>query len=504
MTQADIDNGGVVAPGLAHANTATVVTGEGVSGEVSASVGIVQNPHVVLTKNASVPGGTADAAGEMISYTIAVHNDGNMTLTSPVVSDPSVSGLAPVTSGGFNAGDTDHDGKIDVGETWHYTASHTVTQAEMDAGGSIDNTASVATGQGAMSSDDAPITIEQHPSVTLAKDATVPGGTADTVGEVISYTIDAANNGNVSLTNPAVSDAGVNNLAAVTSGGFNTGDANHDGKLSVGETWHYTASHTVTQADLDAGGSIAITASISTDQGASANDGASVAVEQHPNVTLDKEASVPGGTADTAGEVISYTIDATNNGNVSLTGVTVSDPSVGDLAAVTSGGFNTGDTNTDGKLSVGETWHYTASHTVTQAELDSNGGGDGTIDNTASVTTTQGASANDTASVTVVPPPPTVGISIDDNNSISHLVDPGGDGPSVGDLIQFFFQITNLGNTTLTNVAVSDTLGTSRRRAISKLRSRQVSPGTRHLETRSITTSPRQILAPIMLLTISR
>ena len=85
----------------------------------------------------------------MISYTITVTNDGNMTLTDPVVSDPSVSDLAAVMSGGFNAGDADHGRRFDVGETWQYAASHTVTQAEMDAGGTINNTASVTTGEGA-------------------------------------------------------------------------------------------------------------------------------------------------------------------------------------------------------------------------------------------------------------------------------------------------------------------------------------------------------------------
>ena len=47
------------------------------------------------------------------------------------------------------------------------------------------------------------------------------------------------------------------------------------------------------------------------------------------------------------------------------------------------GTFNSGDTDQDSLLDVGETWQYTASHTVTQAELDTNGGGDGDIDNTA-------------------------------------------------------------------------------------------------------------------------
>jgi uncharacterized repeat protein (TIGR01451 family) len=475
VTQGDIDNGGVVDPGLTHVNTSSATTDQGATGDATAQVSIVQNPHVTLTKTATVADGTADAAGDVINYAITVHNDGNMTLTGAVVSDPTVSGLAPVLSGGFNAGDLDHDGKIDVGETWQYTASHTVTQSDIDNGGVVNpaltysNTASVTTAQGAADpdandSDTASVAIVQNPHLTLVKSASVADGTADAAGDVINYTIDVTNDGNMTLTGAVVSDPSVSGLAAVLSGGFNAGDTDHDGKIDVGETWQYTASHTVTQDDIDNGGVVnpALTydntASVTTDQGASDSDSASVPIVQNPHLTLDKIATVPGGTADTAGEVISYSINVTNDGNMTLTGVSVNDPSVTDLAAVTSGGFNAGDTDHDGKLDIGETWQYTASHTVTQTDLDTNGGGDGTIDNTASVTTTQGASANDTASVTVVPPP-AAEISIDDNNHLSQLVDPGGDGASVGDLIQFFFQITNHTSATLTSLAVTDTLG---------------------------------------------
>ena len=38
------------------------------------------------------------------------------------------------------------------------------------------------------------------------------------------------------------------------SSGFNVGDINHDGNLNAGETWQYTASHMVTQSDIDHGG----------------------------------------------------------------------------------------------------------------------------------------------------------------------------------------------------------------------------------------------------------
>ena len=110
---------------------------------------------------------------------------------------------------------------------------------------------------------------------------------------------------------------------------------------------------------------------------------------------------MPGGTADTVGEVINYAITVSNTGNTALTGITVSDPSVSNLAAVLSGGFNVGDTNLDNQLSAGETWLYTASHTVTQDDIDSNGGGNGVISNTVTADSTQTAPVSATASVAV-------------------------------------------------------------------------------------------------------
>ena len=46
-----------------------------------------------------------------------------------------------------------------------------------------------------------------------------------------------------------------------------------------------------------------------------------------PGITVDKQAGTPSG--NTAGSTIAYAFVVTNSGNVSLTGVTVSDPLVG-------------------------------------------------------------------------------------------------------------------------------------------------------------------------------
>ena len=71
----------------------------------------------------------------------------------------------------FNTGDADHDGKIDVGETWRSSAGQYVTQAEFDARGNIVNTASVATGQGAASSDSASVAVTEDGPMTLVETA---------------------------------------------------------------------------------------------------------------------------------------------------------------------------------------------------------------------------------------------------------------------------------------------------------------------------------------------
>lgn len=349
-TQGDIDNGGVVNTGLTHDNTATATSGQGASGEASASVSIVQDPRIALVKDATVADGTADEAGDVINYTISISNTGNMTLTGLTVTDPSVSNLA------YDSGDANNDGKLDLSETWIYTASHTITQAELDNGGvvaapgtlTIDNTASVTTAQSAAdadasASDSASVTLVQNPHLTLTKTASVPGGTADTAGEVISYAITIENDGNMTLTGVSVADPSVSNLAAVESGGFNAGDTDMDGVFDVGELWQYSASHTVTQSDIDTNGggdgTIDNTATVTTTQGATSNDSASVTVEQPVVVSLllDKSDNVgthyvdhdEDGIVDSDGDLIQFAFQITNNGTVTLTGVTINDPLLG-------------------------------------------------------------------------------------------------------------------------------------------------------------------------------
>ena len=89
-------------------------------------------------------------------------------------------------------------------------AAHTVTQAEIDSNGGgdglLENTATADSNETGPDTDDASVPVDRRPSLNIAKDATVPDGTADAVGDVLHYTVTVTNTGNVTLTGVTVVD----------------------------------------------------------------------------------------------------------------------------------------------------------------------------------------------------------------------------------------------------------------------------------------------------------
>ncbi len=351
-----------------------------------------------IEKDASVPGGTANVAGETISYTYVVTNQGNAAIADVMVRDDNAT--PDNTSDDFNAtyvsGDVNNNALLDTSETWTYSSNRTLTQAMIDAGRDLINVATV-TGSGAASdTDDANVDVVQTPAFTIAKDVSaVTGGTfdnkADSAGDVIHYTIVLTNTGNQSLTGVTMVDPFATSLSGATESGV------VNGLLDVGETWSYTATHTVTQAEINAGVTLLNVATGDTDQTAPQSDDASTVIVQTPSFSIAKDvSSVTGGTvdnkADSAGDVIHYTIVLTNTGNQSLTGVTMVDPFATSLSGATESGI------INGILDVGETWSYTATHTVTQAEINAGT----TLVNVATGDTDQTAPRSDDASTVIV------------------------------------------------------------------------------------------------------
>jgi uncharacterized repeat protein (TIGR01451 family) len=91
----------------------------------TSEISILQNMDITVTLSADPT--TVDHAGEEIDYTLTLVNTGNVTLTNVTFTDtPDISWVL--------SGDTDLDGELDVDESWVYTASHSVSQAEIDSG----------------------------------------------------------------------------------------------------------------------------------------------------------------------------------------------------------------------------------------------------------------------------------------------------------------------------------------------------------------------------------
>jgi uncharacterized repeat protein (TIGR01451 family) len=202
-----------------------------------------------VTKAQSSGPSPITAAAQTIGYTISIRNTGNVILNGLTISDSLTLGVAArtLTTGPvYTSGDTNSDGQIGIAETWVYSASYAVTQADVDAGGIFSNTATYDTAQTAPLASNAVSTpITQSPNLTISKTANKPGPLVK--GDVVTFSYQITNSGNVTLSGVAVSETafnGTGGTAALTpSGGAAT--------LAPGASTTFTATYTVTQTDVD-------------------------------------------------------------------------------------------------------------------------------------------------------------------------------------------------------------------------------------------------------------
>jgi uncharacterized repeat protein (TIGR01451 family) len=328
----------------------------------------VGNRAISLSKTANPT--TYAGAGQSITYSYVVTNTGTLALAGPVtVSDDKATVTCPNvnTVGNNNA-------NLDPGESITCTATYVTTAADVTAK-SVTNTAT-ATVDGT-NSNQATATINLR---ALTIDKTSVDTTYSAVGDVLDYSFKVTNSGNVTLSGPftVADDKATNELCPATA------------SLAPNAFITCTASYTVTQADLDAG-SVTNTATASNGTTTSPSDSLTINATQVASLELTKSATPA--TYSAAGQIITYTFVVDNTGNVTLSGVAVSDPHCDAAPANASG-----DTNSDGKLDVTETWIFTCLYTVTQADVNA-----GSITNTATATASgpQDQQASDTDSVTI-------------------------------------------------------------------------------------------------------
>jgi uncharacterized repeat protein (TIGR01451 family) len=354
--------------------------------------------------------------GEDITYTITVTNTGNEALEGVTVNDTL---LGDIT----DQFDVDFSGSFGVGEV----ATATVTYSPGADEDPVSNTVT-ASGTGADSGDEASgeascrTDITHEPGVEITKEC--PGSAP--VGEDISYTITVTNTGNEALVGVIVNDTLMGDI---------TGDFDFDftNPFPVGEVATATVSYSPGVDEDPVNNTVTVTGN-GEDSDAEASAEASCSTDVlHPAIQIVKD----GPALVHVGDTITYTFEVTNPGELELFDVVLSDP-ICDAGTILPGA------DVDSSLAVGEVWHFTCTHLVTDTDPDP-------LPNTATVTgdTSEGeggeqVSDTDDHLVDIIHP----GISI--VKTVDEEVVP------IGTTVTFTYVITNTGDTTLYNVSVDD------------------------------------------------
>lgn len=262
-------------------------------------------------------------------------------------------------------------------------------------------------------------------------------------GQVLEYDIEIENTGTFSLTGVVVTDTFPNGTEEVLSSPIES--LNPDGQLEPDETWTYTTSYAVEQDDIDAGfaGDLIVnTASVETVQ----IPGPTPAMAQTTvDVSRSQEVSytTTAASANEAGQTLPYELEIENTGQVSITVDSVS-ATLPDNSTATLSGPNESIQPPNGKIDPGETWTYTTEYLVTQDDLDNK-------TNLTSVSSTStSASTSSELRFAEVPVDKVTSVGLTKRITANATYD------TVGDVIQYEFDVENTGTQTLAGPATID------------------------------------------------
>jgi uncharacterized repeat protein (TIGR01451 family) len=156
----------------------------------------------------------------------------------------------------------------------------------------------------------------------------------------------------------------------------------------------------------------------------------------YPHIAISKDTTTPLIETGTAG---SFTITVTNDGNVALTNVNVTDPLSSDCVRTSAqtAPLIAAVGNNDSSFDPGESFNYTCSSPTLTANLHNTATDHGTAGNTT-------VTASDSADITVITP------------AIRVVKNPKTQSVPLGGTANFSITVTNVGDTGLTNVVVND------------------------------------------------
>ena len=445
------------------------------------------DPRCTSTVNVVIPGltivKTANVAtttpGSVVGYTVTITDSGQTTYSGAVVTDDLTGVLNDAVYNGdalATAGSVSYAAPV---LTWtgslapgaSATITYSVTVNNPDTGGKvlINTVASSAVGSTCppgTTSSPCQITIPVlTPALTIVKTASTATAAP---GQTVTYTITVTDSGQTpytgaTLTDPlagVLDDATYNNDAAATAGSVSYASPNltWTGNLVLGGT--ATITYSVTVNNPDTGNGILAGTITSPTVGSTCPVGnlrpRCTATVDVSGLTIVNTASTP---VTTPGGVVGYTITATNSGQATLTGATLTANFVPALDDGTYNGDATATTGTVTLASAGSTLTWTGNLAVGAAvtisfsvTVNNPDTGDKTLTNTvASATpgsTCPSGSANPacTAVTTVLIP----GLTIANTASTST--------PVPGSVVGYTLTITNTGQTAYTGATVTDTI----------------------------------------------
>jgi len=342
---------------------------------------------IQIVKAASTP--RVGRVGETVTYTFTVSNPGAAPLRDVMVTDtlsaPSqASDLSAITCQSLSnpAGTcTGASTSLQAGQTAIFTATYTVTQADIDNGTINDSAA--ASGDAGQNGQSIPVqsspsaaVVDAVPEPALSVVKSASPATVSAAGSTVTYTFVATNTGDLPLSNVEIVDTQVtpalqSGMSAIECASLAAPAGDCSGStadLAVGQSATFTGTYTVTQADIDNGviNDHAI-AQGATDGGTPVESQPSSAVVEtvlNPSLSILKATTTT--VATIVGQEVPYTFTVTNVGNVTVNGLVVTDT----VTAPSQQGSLSAITCTVTTLAPGESTTCAATYTVTEADLE--------------------------------------------------------------------------------------------------------------------------------------
>ena len=442
FTQAELDANGspTAASGKLH-NVVTADSTQTTPVTDDLDIPITQSPALTVDKSSAT---TSLAAPGTVTYSYLVKNTGNVTLTGVSLADDNDNQdmSCPATTLAPN------DGTAGGADEMTCTATHTFTQAELDANGSptaasgkLHNVVTADSTQTTPVTDDLDIPITQSPALTVDKSSAT---TSLAAPGTVTYSYLVKNTGNVTLTGVSLADDNDNNDMSCPA----TTLAPNDGTPGGADEMTCTATHTFTQAELDANGSPTAASgklhnvvTADSTQTTPVTDDLDIPITQSPALTVDKSSAT---TSLAAPETVTYSYLVKNTGNVTLTGVSLADDNDNNDMSCPA----TTLAPNDGTPGGADEMTCTATHTFTQAELDANGSptaASGKLHNVVTADSTQTTPVTDDLDIPITQSP---ALTVDKSSATTSLAAPG--------TVTYSYLVKNTGNVTLTGVSLAD------------------------------------------------